>query len=125
MSLDYFPKSSAKEVVAKTHLCTGAEPQAHSHFFNNIGQFGSLDQDGNQVDDGTYELVGDHVLHISDGTFRYRIENGKTLYLHPVISAADRRRALAHPLRFSTAGWEVAVSYEGHPWKRVDCAGWC
>ena len=50
---------------------------------------------------------------------------GFALRLEPVISAAARRKALAHPLQFSTAGWQVAVAFPGHAWKRVPCAQWC
>jgi hypothetical protein len=42
-----------------------------------------------------------------------------------VSAAAARRRALSHPFEFSTAGWQVAVAYEGLSWKRVRCYGWC
>jgi hypothetical protein len=55
----------------------------------------------------------------------YRRLRSDKLILHPVITDAARRRALAHPLEWSPAGWQVAVSYEGLPWKRVTCEGWC
>jgi hypothetical protein len=42
--------------------CGDAVPLRHSHFFTADGQFGSRDQDGNQVDDGTYRIV-------DEGTF--------------------------------------------------------
>lgn len=32
---------------------------------------------------------------------------------------------VANPREFSLAGWEVAVTYDGQKWKRVDCEGWC
>jgi hypothetical protein len=123
--LDYFPDSSPSEVARKPDICKGARPQAHYHFFNEFDSFGSLDQDGNQVDDGTYKLINHRTFRIGKARFRYRIEQDRTLVLHPVITAPDRRRALAHPLQFSTAGWQVAVSYDGRPWKRVNCSGWC
>ena len=87
--------------------------------------FGSLDEEDNQVDENTYEVVSEETLRIGQGEFRYRIVDGPALVLDPVIPAADKRRALARPLEFSPAGWQVAVSYDGLPWKRVDCAGWC
>ena len=123
---DYFPGTSPQQLAKKAILCKGATPQRHSHFFTEDGQFGSLDQGGNQVDDGTYQVLNDHVLRIGpDAQFRYRISGGKTLRLHPLIRAADRRKALAHPLEFSKAGWQVAVSYDGLEWRRVPCQGWC
>ena len=122
--LDYFPDSSPKEVARKPDICKGAKPQPHYHFFTESA-FGSLDQNGQQVDDGTYELVNDHTLRIGKARFGFSIEQNRTLVLHPVIRAADRRKALAEPLQFSTAGWQVAVSYDGRPWERVNCSGWC
>jgi hypothetical protein len=122
---DYFPGSTPQQLAKKDDLCAGATPQRHSHFFTDTGAFGSVDQDGNQVDDGTYKVLANHTLVIGDAQFRYRIVSGKTLVLHPVIRKADRRQALANPLEFATAGWQVSVTYEGLPWKRVPCDGWC
>ena len=122
---DYFPGRSPKQLARKPDVCEGAKPEPHSHFFTEDGSFGSLDEEDNQVDDGPYEVVDDDTLRIVEGEFRYRIMDDSTLVLHPVIPAAEKRRALARPLEFSPAGWQVAVSYDGLPWKRVDCAGWC
>ena len=51
--------------------------------------------------------------------------SGNELALTPVITAAAKRQALAKPLDFSTAGWQIAVAFPGHTWKRVPCKGWC
>jgi hypothetical protein len=47
------------------------------------------------------------------------------LLLTPLVTAAQKHAALAFPLRFSTGGWMVAVSYRGHAWRRVACGPWC
>lgn len=107
------------------HPCTGALPRKHSHFFDATGQFGSLDWLGGQVDDGTYVLGGDSTLRIGQVAFHYRVVNGDTLLLSPVLTKAMIRKALARPQEFSDAGWAVSVAYAGHPWKRVPCEGWC
>jgi hypothetical protein len=122
---DYFPGSSPQQLAKKNDVCQGATPQRHSHFFTQSGQFGSLDQDGNQVDDGTYNVVNGHTIDIGSAAFHYRVIDGKTLVLHAVIHASAKHQALSSPLEFTTAGWQVAVTYEGHPWTRVPCAGWC
>ena len=122
---DFFPDSSARQLARKANPCKGATARAHSHFFTKDGVFGSLDENGNQVDDGSYRIVDDDTFRIGGGRFDYRILHGDTLILRPVIAGVARRRALAHPLGFNTAGWQVAVSYEGLPWKRVSCKGWC
>ena len=61
----------------------GAVPLRHSHFFTEDGQFGSRDDAGDQVDDGTYRAVDDNTIVISkefgDVTFHYRIsDDGST-----------------------------------------------
>jgi hypothetical protein len=97
-------------------------PRRHSHFFTSDGQFGSLDEFGNQVDGGTYEIVGPDTLVIpyrfEEGppipvSFHFRIQ-GNTLALDPVIppdcSASRCREA---------AGWSVAVALPGKTWRRV------
>jgi hypothetical protein len=57
--------------------------------------------------------------------FHFRIST-RELRLEPVISTAARRKALARPLQFSTAGWQVAVSCS--PTRRETRElrrGWC
>jgi hypothetical protein len=120
-----FVPGTPKQLAAKADICKGAVPRRHSHFFTGAAaQFGSIDYNGQQVDDGSYRLLDAQTVRISDGTFHFRIK-GRELRLEPVISAAARRKALAHPLQFSTAGWQVSVAFPGHAWKRVPCAQWC
>jgi hypothetical protein len=127
---DYFPEASSKQLAAKNDVCMGAEPFVHSHFFSEAGTFGSLDENKQQVDDGSYEAVDSQTFRISSGPsggsveFRYEIDND-TLTLSPVITKRMLKQALANPLEFSDAGWSVSVAYPGQTWRRVDCAGWC
>jgi hypothetical protein len=131
MLTDFVLGTSPRQLARKSNPCRGASARSHAHFFTKDGEFGSLDENGNQVDDGTYRVVTDNAFSIAGdpergvARFTYRILRGDTLILHPVITRAARRRALAHPLEWSPAGWQVAVSYEGLPWKRVSCDGWC
>jgi hypothetical protein len=119
-----FVPGTPKQLSAKADICKGAVPRRHSHFFTAAGQFGSVDYNGQQVDDGSYRILDARTVRINEGKFRFRIA-GRELRLEPVISAAARRKALAQPLQFSTAGWQVAVAFPGHAWKRVPCAQWC
>jgi len=125
---DYFPNQQPSDLAKKKTLCSGAKPQVHSHFFTRDGKFGSLDQHGQQVDDGTYRLLTPTTFKITNadvrGTYRFRIQGG-TLMLTPIITAEQKQAALAKPLDFSPAGWMVAVSYLGHPWHRVACGSPC
>ena len=121
---DYFPGSTPQQLAKKTNFCRGAKPQLHSHFFTG-GSFGSVDQHNQQVDNGTYRIVNANTVDINSGTFHFHVSGGNRLTLIPVITTRMRRAALAHPLKFSTAVWEVAVAYAGQTWKRVPCGSWC
>ena len=106
-------------------LCAGAHaPFRHSHFFSPEGLFGSLDEHLQQVDDGTYQVKGG-TLVIGPGRFRYSVTNGDTLTLEPLLTASQRRQALAQPQEFSDGMWMVAVAYAGSTWHRVACLQWC
>jgi hypothetical protein len=107
------------------HPCTGALPRTHSHFFDQSGNFGSLDWLGGQVDDGRYDVAGNGTLRIGEVTFHYRVADRDTLFLTPVLTTSMVRQALADPKKFSDAGWAVSVAYPGQSWKRVPCDGWC
>ena len=121
---DYFPNSTPQQLAKKKHLCSGATPLKQSHFFTKRGTYGSEMYD-QQDDNGHYRILSHHRLRINNGTFHLRIISGNRLQLAPIITAAMRRQALASPLKFSGAGWEVAVSYTGHAWQRVRCGSWC
>jgi len=121
---DYFPNRTPAQLAKKKNLCSGAKPQLHSHFFTADRKFGSLDQHSKQVDDGTYRLSTRATVKINDGLFRFRTES-TSLVLTPLLTKTQKKQALANPLKFSTAGWMVAVSYVGHSWRRVSCGQWC
>jgi hypothetical protein len=120
VAADYFPNQTPAALARKSDICSGGKSQLHSHFFTAYGKFGSLDQNGKQVDDGNYHLLNSTTVRINEGAFRFRIV-GKLLSLTPLLTPAEKQRALARPLQFSTAGWMVAVAYPGHTWKRVPC----
>lgn len=121
----YSPGENWKQVAAD--FCQRPSEDfdvSHSHFFNQYGAFGSVDQNNNQVDDGKYTIVNNDTMRIGESTFHYQI-SGDKLTLDPVITKADRQEALAKPGKFTVAGWMVAVAFPGTSWHRVDCAGWC
>lgn len=117
--------ASGSPKPTKIHPCTGALKREHSHFFSKSGQFGSLDWLGGQVDSGQYRIINGNTVHIGNVAFHYRILHGNTLMLNPVLTKAMIRKALAHPQKFSAAGWAVSVAYAGYSWKRVPCQSWC
>ena len=46
--------------------CKGAKPKEHSHGFQADGAFASFDQDGQQVDEGTYKSVDSHTFTLGE-----------------------------------------------------------
>jgi hypothetical protein len=93
---DYFPDKSPKQLPRKADVCQRAKPQQHSHFFTDDGQFGSLDQHEQQVDDAPYSVIDDRALRLSpefgEETYRYRIVAGNELTLEPIIPTAPSTR---------------------------------
>jgi hypothetical protein len=95
--------------------CLGAVPLVHSHFFTEDGLFGSRDDAGNQVDDGTYRLPDDHTVVVTKEfgivTFDFQIRND-ALFLYPRLPECVKTGCFA-------AQWAVSVAYPGLPWKRA------
>jgi hypothetical protein len=105
---------SPDEIADPEKPCKGSVPRTHSHFFTEDGRFGSLDWNGDQVDDGTFELVGDDTFVVSkefpNVTFHYAID-GDSIRFEPVIPDCS-------PDCFEAA-WSVSVAYPGETWVRV------
>jgi hypothetical protein len=102
--------TEVSEIKDPSHPCTGSVDRKHSHFFTADGEFGSRDADGQQVDDGQYELVGDAFV-IEGVTFHYVITDDDTLSINPDPPECA-------PSCFE-AGWSIAVAYPGYTWHRI------
>ena len=88
----FIPGAEGPEAVEDpADPCRDSVPLRHSHFFTADGQFGSRDQDGNEVDDGTYQIVDEGTFVVSkefpDVTFHYSIE-GDSITFEPAIPSA-------------------------------------
>jgi hypothetical protein len=105
---------AADQIADPKDPCAGAVPREHSHFFTEDGAFGSLDWNGDPVDDGRYEVPEDGTLVISkefpDVTFHYAI-NGDTIMFEPEIPSCS-------PDCFEAA-WSVSVAMPGETWQRT------
>ncbi len=101
----------AEQIADPGHPCKDAVSRKHSHFFTADGKFGSLDADGQQVDDGRYTLRGTDKVVIGGVTFNYRIAGNDTIRFTPRIPAC-------RPDCWE-ATWSVAVAYPGYTWHRV------
>jgi hypothetical protein len=121
----YVPGDSWQQVAER--FCKGSLEDwdvVHDHFFDAEGVFGSLNQDEQQVDDGTYTIFDTDTFKIGRSKFRYTVR-GNTLKMDPVITAAKREEALAKPGKFTEAVWMVSVAMPATSWNRVDCGFWC
>lgn len=72
--------------IDSTDLCKGATEVLHSHFFTASGGFGSYDEKGRQVDNGSYQIVDNRTITFpsSDVTVHFSIE-GDTLMFEVVV----------------------------------------
>jgi hypothetical protein len=103
------PDASAPDDLADpADPCRDAVPREHSHFFTAAGAFGSRDFDGNQVDDGTFEIVDEDTVSISGTDFGFTI-NGDTLLLEPIVPDGC--------LTFECQ-WSIMVAMAGEPMTR-------
>ncbi len=93
--------------------CLGAVSRRHSHFFLKNGEFGSLDWNGDQVDDGRYRVSKPGTVTILKEfpkvSFRYQIR-GKEIKLTPLIPKGCQTFRCA---------WAISVAYPAKTWKRV------
>jgi hypothetical protein len=97
------------------HPCADAWPPIeHSHTFWPDGMFNSYDENGRQVDDGTYTLIDDHTFMIgSSGTFHFS-RDGDTIMFDVVIPASCLSEACRGDL-----AWAFSVANPGQTWTRV------
>jgi hypothetical protein len=104
---------SPDQLKDRAHPCRGAVPRKHSHIFTKDGRFGSLDWNGQDVDDGTYTLKGANKIVIAKEfppvTFTYKLQ-GKTIEFVPQI-----------PKGCSTfrCAWSVSMAIPGTAWTRT------
>ena len=89
--------------------CADAVPREHGHFFTADGAFGSTDHNGQQVDDGTYEVVDEDTVRINGTEFGYEISDD-TLTL--VSLAPDGCVTFE-------CGWSIMVAMAGEPLERT------
>lgn len=74
---------SPEDLADPSQPCEGAVAVEHGHFFTADGQFGSRDSEGNQVDEGTFEIVGDDTVIINGVELGYSVE-GDELVLESI-----------------------------------------
>ena len=90
----------------------GGPPKALDFFLKN-GEFGSLDWNGDPVDDGRYRVSKPGTVTIfkefPNVTFRYKVR-GRQLSLTPLVPKGCQTFRCA---------WAISVAYPGKTWKRA------
>jgi len=107
--------TSADDLEDPTDPCRGAVRREHSHFFTADGAFGSRDDNGQQVDEGTYTLEGDDVVVINGETFHYRIDGDSISFEPDPVDISD---CTSRMCRFM-ATWVLTVAMPGTRWTRT------
>ena len=104
---------SPDELRDPARPCLGAVARKHSHFFLKNGEFGSLDWNGEPVDDGRYRVSKPGTVTIFKEfpkvSFRYQIR-GKAISFTPLVPKGCQTFRCA---------WAISVAYPGKTWKRV------
>lgn len=106
------------------HECDDAQPpEEHSHFFTADGEFGSLDAEGAQVDDGRYELVDADTLSFAshgrgfgyDGDILvdFTTDGDTATFTVNVPDPCEDACRLAH-------GWALSAFFGPTEWTRND-----
>jgi hypothetical protein len=113
------PGATSEAAFDPEQPCAGAVRREHSHFFTADGKFGSKDFNGQQVDDGHYEIQGEDTIVINDLPFRFHID-GDQLTLEPEL--VDISSCTTKECRFGAA-WVLMVALPGTTWTRGSIAG--
>lgn len=99
--------------IDSTDLCKGATEVVHSHFFTANGGFGSHDEKGRQVDDGSYQIVDNRTIIFppNDVTVHFSIEDDALMFEvvvpNPCVGSCREVNA-----------WALSAFYPG-PFQRV------
>lgn len=94
--------------------CDGAIELAHAHFFKADGDFGSLDQNGQRVDDGRWSIVDDDTFTINGTPFDFVVEGDE---LH--LDAVNVGSCPADSTEFCPEAWKLMVAMPGMTWTRT------
>ena len=127
---EFVPTTSSGELPSDwdpRHPCAHARPPTeHSHTFWADGTFNSYDQDGQQVDEGTYQVVDDHTFVFPPGlTMTYVVqEHGLQLDVVPPKDCTDEHVVTHYedgqPVTCrELLAWAYSVAFPGQTWTRV------
>jgi hypothetical protein len=107
--------------------CNGSRPaEEHSHFFTDAGEFGSYDADGEQVDNGDYELVDDGTLSFPSHAAEFGFDGD--VLVDFAVDGDSATFEVQMPSGCADAcadayAWALSAFYEADPWDREPGSG--
>jgi hypothetical protein len=96
---EYFPDESVQQLAQKTDPCAGAKPFRHSHFFDELGQFGSLDQNLSQTT--TAGTTSSTVTRSASVAARFTIASSTAIPWRSILSSHRPNGVRASQIRSS------------------------
>ena len=104
--------TKVSQIAHPEHPCVGAVDVAHSHFFTAAGLFGSRDANGQQVDDGNWEIVDADTFEINGTPFDFEVD-GNELRMDAVDVGL-----CPDPDAWCPEAWKLMVAMPGMVWTR-------
>ena len=107
-----------------TDYCAGATgPTPHTHFFTADGGFGSRDENGQQVDDGDYQMTASGVVTFPSHAREFGYSG--TITVRYVVAGSDAtfdvqvpKDCIKDPHCTDAYGWALSAFFAGPPWAR-------
>jgi hypothetical protein len=104
--------STIEDIADPEKPCVGATDMPHWHFFNADGEFGSLDMNRQQVDDGRWRIVDADTLEINGTRFEFHVDRDE-LRIEPEavgVCPVDGQ--------WCPEAWKLMVAMPGMAWAR-------
>ena len=118
---------SAAQVRQHSNPCQGLRSRndQHDHVFYKDGRFASLNENGDEVDHGHYELPDERTIVFPEHwgkkgpsiTAHFRFSNDRDTVTFDLVLPEDMDEC--SQLCRQAYAWAVSVFYPGLPWKRV------
>lgn len=104
--------SSIEDIRDPEEPCVGATDMPHWHFFTADGEFGSLDMNRQQVDDGTWSIVDADTFAINGTRFNFEVEGDKLRMQPETVGTCPINGA------WCPEAWKLMVAMPGMTWTR-------
>ncbi len=104
--------STVEQIADPENPCVSTVDVPHSHFFTASGLFGSRDSEGEQVDDGRWEIVDADTFEINGTPFDFRVDGDELR-----MEAVDVGTCPVNG-EWCPEAWKLMVAMPGMAWTR-------